>query len=132
MAFCRNAVDNLWYEFDDSFVSPVSETEVMNREAYVLFYQKKGTASNEMFKEKINHVLNEMNDSHEETYYISAEWLYRYRTFSDPGPITNNDFLDEDCPNPSMKVAIPGRIWDMLYERYGGGPVCPVSSSINR
>ena len=29
----------------------------------------------------------------QKTYYISALWVHRFKTFADPGPITNQDFL---------------------------------------
>lgn len=42
-AFCRNPLDEKWYEFDDSKVKPLSEAEVKTSSAYMLFYQKRGT-----------------------------------------------------------------------------------------
>ncbi|CAD5234489.1 unnamed protein product [Bursaphelenchus xylophilus] len=41
VAYCLNDVDGNWYEYDDSFVRQISEDEVLNCEAYVLFYQKR-------------------------------------------------------------------------------------------
>jgi len=129
VAFCRNDVDGNWYEFDDSFVSQVSEADVMNREAYVLFYQKKGTPSTEVFKERISQALNNMKEPSPSAFFISSEWLFRFRTFSDPGPISNADFLCEHqglnpLANRSQAISIPGNLWNMLFERYGGGPPC--------
>jgi hypothetical protein len=34
-------MDENWYEFDDNVVSRVDAAEVLTKEAYVLFYQKK-------------------------------------------------------------------------------------------
>lgn len=39
IAYCRNDLNNLWYEFDDQSVTEVSESCVQNAEAYVLFYK---------------------------------------------------------------------------------------------
>lgn len=39
IAYCRNNLNNLWYEFDDQSVTEVSEATVQNAEAYVLFYR---------------------------------------------------------------------------------------------
>lgn len=39
IAYCRNNLNNLWYEFDDQSVTEVSESTVQNAEAYVLFYR---------------------------------------------------------------------------------------------
>lgn len=41
IAYCRNEIDQNWYEFDDNIVSRVDAAEVLTKEAYVLFYQKK-------------------------------------------------------------------------------------------
>lgn len=57
---------------------------------------------------------------------------YRFNTFAEPGPIDNWSIL---CPhgnllpnkaaiNPSLVVPLPQTLWDFLYERFGGGPVC--------
>ncbi|KAI3453300.1 hypothetical protein Pfo_009963 [Paulownia fortunei] len=39
-AYCKLIDDNRWYHFDDSHVSPVSESEIKTSAAYVLFYQR--------------------------------------------------------------------------------------------
>lgn len=39
IAYCRNELNQLWYEFDDQSVTEVSESCVQNAEAYVLFYK---------------------------------------------------------------------------------------------
>eukprot|EP00897_Mesotaenium_endlicherianum_P006759 jgi/Mesen1/6110/ME000310S05199 len=41
-AYAKLHTDNTWYNFDDSHVSPSSESEVMTTAAYVLFYKRKG------------------------------------------------------------------------------------------
>lgn len=43
VAYCRNEFDKNWYEYDDSLVTRVSALEVMNKEVYVMFYQKKNS-----------------------------------------------------------------------------------------
>lgn len=41
-AFAKNRYDNLWYNFDDSHVSPVTDTSTMlTSAAYVLFYRRR-------------------------------------------------------------------------------------------
>lgn len=39
IAYCRNNLNNRWYEFDDQSVTEVTESTVQNAEAYVLFYR---------------------------------------------------------------------------------------------
>lgn len=38
-AYALNDRNNLWYEFDDQFVTKVDPQQVLNSEAYVLFYR---------------------------------------------------------------------------------------------
>lgn len=42
-AYCKSAGNNCWYECNDSFVGQMSEESVLNKEAYLLFYQKRVT-----------------------------------------------------------------------------------------
>ncbi|XP_041363384.1 ubiquitin carboxyl-terminal hydrolase 43-like [Gigantopelta aegis] len=41
-AFCKNPIDCMWHEFDDTLVKAVSESQVMTKAAYLLFYQRRG------------------------------------------------------------------------------------------
>ncbi|XP_034978420.1 ubiquitin carboxyl-terminal hydrolase 33 isoform X1 [Zootoca vivipara] len=127
IAYCRNNLNNRWYEFDDQSVTEVTESTVQNAEAYVLFYRK----SNEEAKKERQKVssLNIMEPSLLQ-FYISRQWLNKFRTFAEPGPISNNDFLCIHGGVPPHKatsiedlvVVLPQNIWDNLYSRYGGGP----------
>jgi len=40
ISYCLNSENKLWYEYNDSSVSEVSERTVLNSQAYVIFYQK--------------------------------------------------------------------------------------------
>ncbi|XP_068193252.1 ubiquitin carboxyl-terminal hydrolase 31 [Antennarius striatus] len=40
-AYCKNSIDGQWYCFDDSEVSPVSDDDVCQQMAYILFYQRR-------------------------------------------------------------------------------------------
>jgi hypothetical protein len=40
-AFCLNSSNGRWYCFDDQQVSPVEESEVVTKDAYMLFYQRR-------------------------------------------------------------------------------------------
>ncbi|XP_062383411.1 ubiquitin carboxyl-terminal hydrolase 33 isoform X2 [Sardina pilchardus] len=128
IAYCRNDVNNLWYEFDDQSVTEVSESCVQNAEAYVLFYKK---SNEEALKERrrVNSLVNMMEPSLLQ-FYVSRQWLNKFRTFAEPGPISNNDFLCTHGGVPPHKasciddlvVMLPQNVWDHLYSRYGGGP----------
>lgn len=128
IAYCRNDVNNLWYEFDDQSVTEVSESCVQNAEAYVLFYKK---SNEDAVKERrrVSGLFNMMEPSLLQ-FYISRQWLNKFKTFAEPGPISNDDFLCSHGGVPPNKatfiddlvVMLPQNVWDHLYSRYGGGP----------
>jgi len=37
---CKNPTDDQWYSFDDTHTKQIGEEEVVNKDAYILFYQK--------------------------------------------------------------------------------------------
>ncbi|KAF6728104.1 Ubiquitin carboxyl-terminal hydrolase 33 [Oryzias melastigma] len=127
IAYCRNDSNNLWYEFDDQSVTEVSESCVQNAEAYVLFYKAMGTAVKE--RGRVSNLFNMMEPSLLQ-FYISRQWLNKFKTFAEPGPISNDDFLCVHGGVPPNKasfiddlvVMLPQNVWDHLYSRYGGGP----------
>ncbi|XP_043554626.1 ubiquitin carboxyl-terminal hydrolase 33 isoform X2 [Chiloscyllium plagiosum] len=120
-AYCLNDLNNRWFEFDDQNVMEVSESTVQNAEAYVLFYRK---SSEEMQKERqrVAHLLNMMEPSLLQ-FYISRQWLNKFKTFAEPGPIINNEFLCAHGGVPPQKasyiedlvVMLPQNVWDYLY-----------------
>ncbi|XP_061695015.1 ubiquitin carboxyl-terminal hydrolase 33 [Syngnathoides biaculeatus] len=128
IAYCRNDLNNLWYEFDDQSVTEVSDSCVQNAEAYVLFYKK---SNEDSLKERrrVSGLLNMMEPSLLQ-FYISRQWLNKFKTFAEPGPISNDDFLCSHGGVPPNKAAyfndlaivLPQNVWDHLYSRYGGGP----------
>uniref|UniRef100_A0A1A8N590 Ubiquitin carboxyl-terminal hydrolase n=1 Tax=Nothobranchius pienaari TaxID=704102 RepID=A0A1A8N590_9TELE len=128
IAYCRNDVNKLWYEFDDQSVTEVSESCVQNAEAYVLFYKK---SSEDAVKERrrVSGLFNMMEPSLLQ-FYVSRQWLNKFKTFAEPGPISNKDFLCVHGGVPPNKakyiddlvVMLPQKVWDHLYSRYGGGP----------
>ncbi|KAJ0012055.1 hypothetical protein NQD34_013030 [Periophthalmus magnuspinnatus] len=128
IAYCRNDTNNLWYEFDDQSVTEVSESCVQNAEAYVLFYKK---SNEDAVKERrrVSGLLNMMEPSLLQ-FYVSRQWLNKFKTFAEPGLISNDDFLCSHGGVPPNKasyiddlvVMLPQNVWDHLYSRYGGGP----------
>jgi len=61
-------------------------------------------------------------------YYISALWYNKFLTLSNPGPISNLDFMcvhhgiKADKELKSKVVPIPFEVWITLHTKYGGGP----------
>ncbi|XP_042729430.1 ubiquitin carboxyl-terminal hydrolase 33 isoform X5 [Lagopus leucura] len=126
IAYCRNNLNNLWYEFDDQSVTEVSESTVQNAEAYVLFYRKSNEEA-QRERRRISSLLNMMEPSLLQ-FYISRQWLNKFKTFAEPGPISNNDFLCMHGGVPPHKasfiedlvVMLPQNIWDNLYSSFIG------------
>uniref|UniRef100_A0A7N5JTQ2 Ubiquitin carboxyl-terminal hydrolase n=1 Tax=Ailuropoda melanoleuca TaxID=9646 RepID=A0A7N5JTQ2_AILME len=91
VAYCQNVINGQWYEFDDQYVTEVHETAVQTAEAYVLFYRK---SSEEAVRERQQVVsLAAMQEPSLLRFYVSREWLNKFNTFAEPGPITNHTFL---------------------------------------
>ncbi|XP_071948143.1 ubiquitin carboxyl-terminal hydrolase 20-like [Antedon mediterranea] len=126
-AYAMNWLDGQWYEFDDTFVTEVSESQVADAEAYVLFYKKHSDETIKM-REKVVGLCDEQESLLH--FYISSQWFNKFQTFAEPGPITNNDFLCKHGGVPPCKSAVvdelvtkvPQTVWECLQHRYGGGP----------
>ncbi|KAF5928144.1 hypothetical protein HPG69_011107 [Diceros bicornis minor] len=123
IAYCQNVINGQWYEFDDQYVTEVHETVVQNAEAYVLFYRK---SSEEAVRERQQVVsLAAMREPSLLRFYVSREWLNKFNTFAEPGPITNHTFLCSHGGIPPNKyhyiddlvVILPQNVWEHLYSR---------------
>lgn len=132
-SFARHESNNKWFEYDDQLVTVVSEEMVQSCEAYVLFYRK----SNPKMAEYRAQAMQLLDNCPEKApsdirFYVSKQWLNRFNTFAEPGPIDNWALL---CPHGALhpsKVAIqsqllvpvPQPLWEFLFMKFGGGPVC--------
>ncbi|XP_013413385.1 ubiquitin carboxyl-terminal hydrolase 20-like isoform X1 [Lingula anatina] len=129
-AYALNHYDDKWYEYDDQYVTEVDVQTVQNCEAYVLFYRKKN--DDIMVQRQKAMELVESKEPSLLNFYVSKQWINRFNTFAEPGPITNEDFLCKHGAVPPTKfqnvlemvAELPQTLWDCLHERYGGGPVC--------
>ena len=43
IAYCKNKIENKWFEFNDSNVSEIDESKIVSSSAYVLFYKKRNS-----------------------------------------------------------------------------------------
>ncbi|XP_068190276.1 ubiquitin carboxyl-terminal hydrolase 20 isoform X2 [Antennarius striatus] len=128
IAYCQNVINGQWYEFDDQYVTEVHETVVQNAEAYVLFYRK---SSEEAVRERQKVVaLAGLKEPSLLSFFVSREWLNKFNTFAEPGPISNHSFLCQHGGIPPTKysyvddlvVMVPQNVWEYLYSSFGGGP----------
>lgn len=128
--FARNALNGKWYEFDDQFVTEVSSELVQSCQAYVLFYHKHNPQMKLVRDEAMTLSTSHPLCDSDIQFYITREWLSRLATFSEPGPINNQEML---CPHGGIlhskadvisQIAVPisQPLWDYLYRTFGGGP----------
>ena len=126
------SIHHIRYEFDDSTVTKVDPATVMNSEAYVLFYRKSG-AANEAVRERAQSLLAQSSEAPSLVqFWVSRQWMNKFETFAEPGPIDNSDFLCHHggvLPTRTdyvyeLCVALPQSLWDHLHSTFGGGPAC--------
>lgn len=132
-SFAKHESNGRWYEYDDQLVTEVSEEVVKNCEAYVLFYRKVNPQMDVLRAQVIK-----LGDANFEIaaadirFYVSKQWFNKLHTFAEPGPIDNYEFLCQHgafspykAPIKShLVVPLPQMLWDFLYRKFGGGPVC--------
>jgi len=71
-ATCRNPTDGQWYSFDDMHTSKVEEAEVVNNNAYILFYQKQIKGGSQSSSSSSSSSTSSSNQEH---------WVYRMPDF---------------------------------------------------
>lgn len=130
--YALNCINDQWYEFDDQYVTEVDPQIVACCEAYVLFYRK---SSDEMTRKR-QRAVELMEISKKEPslmqFYISKQWVNKFNTFAEPGPINNSDFLCLHGGVPPSKASfvedlctvLSQGVWEYLHDSYGGGPAC--------
>uniref|UniRef100_A0A182JNQ5 ubiquitinyl hydrolase 1 n=1 Tax=Anopheles christyi TaxID=43041 RepID=A0A182JNQ5_9DIPT len=130
-SFAKHEPTGKWFEFDDQLVTQVTPEHVQSCEAYVLFYRK-NNAKMATIRAQANNLLTMQEHASDIRFYVSRNWLHRFNTFAEPGPIDNWTLL---CPHGAfppnkashfskLVVPFPQALWDFLYKKFGGGPVC--------
>ncbi|XP_043277952.1 ubiquitin carboxyl-terminal hydrolase 20 isoform X2 [Venturia canescens] len=130
--YALNPIVNQWFEFDDQCVTQVTPETVKNCEAYVLFYKKVSTEMLQLRDKTVELLEKSSREPSELNFYVSRQWINRFNTFSEPGPIVNSDFL---CPHGGVnpvragfvdKISLPlsQPVWEFMYNKFGGGPAC--------
>ncbi|KAG0352314.1 Ubiquitin carboxyl-terminal hydrolase 33 [Podila minutissima] len=141
IGYAKHDLDGSWYEYDDTYVTRKASADIAKMEAYILFYKRKALHREEdrsriLTKYMSNPRIQILDKAL--MVYISRLWFCRWKCFSNPGPISNHDFL---CPHgginvattqnvQAMVMAIPRLAWDALVEMYGtdGSPIVPITA----
>lgn len=130
--YSLNCISDQWFEFDDQYVTEVSPEVVQNCEAYVLFYKKSSEEVNRLRLRTVELMELSKNEPGLMEFYVSKQWVNRFNTFAEPGPIDNSDFLcAHGGVHPSkaphvfdLCTPLSQSVWEYLYETFGGGPAC--------
>lgn len=100
VAYCRHGGTGQWLEFDDSNVRVVGVEEVASIQAYVLFYSLVDWHARREREEWLPSIpQNEktsLSTEHKEGVYLSRQWLNRWCTIANPGPLDNGEL---QCPH---------------------------------
>lgn len=129
-AYCLNYLNGQWYEFDDQYVTEVDVGQVQSCEAYVLFY-KKNSRKADAICQRVAELESDATSSLMK-FSVSKQWVSRFHSFAEPGPVTNTDFLCKHGGVPPAKVGIIDDLivevqqstWELLHRTFGGGPAC--------
>lgn len=130
-SFAKHDLTGKWFEFDDQLVNEVSTEVVQNCEAYVLFYRK-SSPQMAVVRNQAKQLDSACAEPSDIRFFVSRQWLNKFKTFAEPGPIDNWALL---CPHGGLSprkaviasqlvVPLPQPLWEFLFKRFGGGPVC--------
>lgn len=131
-SFAKHEITGKWFEYDDQLVTEVAPEVVQSCEAYVLFYRKSDPRMAAVRERAMQIEDLSVQQTSSMRYFVSRQWLNRFKTFAEPGPIDNWTFL---CPHGGLTpqkirvasrlvVPLPQPLWDYLFKKFGGGPVC--------
>lgn len=59
IAYCKNEMDDNWYEFDDTVITRLETADILSKEAYVLFYQRQSSQSMDEIRIRVQQMLKE-------------------------------------------------------------------------
>jgi ubiquitin carboxyl-terminal hydrolase 20/33 len=130
--YALNQYNETWYEFDDQYVTSVDCQQVANCDAYVLFYRKSNDEMNNRRIRALELMKLSRNEPSLLQFYVSKQWVNKFNTFAEPGPITNCDFLCEHGGVHPYKASFvhdlctvfSHSVWEYLHMTFGGGPIC--------
>ncbi|XP_045505352.1 ubiquitin carboxyl-terminal hydrolase 20 [Colias croceus] len=126
----NNNSDDNWYTFDDAAISPVPVQHLATCEAYVLFYRKVNPQM-AILRQKAAEILeSSRNEPNDIKFYISRQWINKFNTWAEPGPIDNSDFVcshggvraERAAHLHALAARLPQPLWEFLHRHFGGGP----------
>lgn len=147
VAYCKNHSTGQWFEFNDSNVNIVTEEEVSKVQAYVLFYSMvewnaRGERETWLSSIPIISFANGHKDrvsadnkafssmGNEKGVFVSQQWLNRWRSMCEPGPIDSSELFcphkailpDKNVDTTDLVQFIPNKTYEYLSQRHGEIP----------
>eukprot|EP01112_Ceratiomyxa_fruticulosa_P022691 TRINITY_DN839_c0_g1_i26.p1 TRINITY_DN839_c0_g1~~TRINITY_DN839_c0_g1_i26.p1 ORF type:complete len:831 (-),score=158.18 TRINITY_DN839_c0_g1_i26:70-2562(-) len=127
VSYAKHKRTKKWHNFNDNYVSEIPEQEILNVQAYVLFYHRRIPKRLEEERKRVK----ELRAHSSVEVCISKDWWNKFKTLSDPGKIDHSKFV---CRHGNVKrwagkggiehqlKVISQEAYDFLISRYGGGP----------
>ena len=97
VAYCKNFETGQWFEYDDSRVREIEESELINIQAYLLFYIQKIDTERDKNRQEIIKIIQET--TRESNTFVSKQWYNRLLNSINPGPI---DSFDVTCSHGQL------------------------------
>jgi len=128
VCYAFNKLTRRWYEFDDTSVREVSENEVSQVEAYLLFYQRRTPETRIDERDKIEKlIITGLQVGKDPIHLVSKEWMEKWRSFSEPGLMSTRGLLcrhrkirDDVADSLYRRVeSIPESAFRLLVSKYG-------------
>lgn len=125
--YALNATNYEWYEYDDSYCKQVDASQVASCQAYVLFYRKKNEQK-DFIRDELRRLLSKNKDEiSQRPYFISKQWLNKFKHFSKPGEVSNKDIIcSHNAVYPHLwphinKLIVPvtSFVWDYFTQKFG-------------
>jgi hypothetical protein len=105
---------------------------------YMIWYRHQPTCLCTHCVSKMRQAVQDVDSTDKNTdelwHFIDSKWLQQFRASvfhrtSDefPGPISNNNLLEQEVPKSGLKASIDYRgvippVWDIMVRKFGGGP----------
>ncbi|XP_039298544.1 ubiquitin carboxyl-terminal hydrolase 20-like [Nilaparvata lugens] len=132
ICYALNDAEKNWIEYDDERVTKVTDDKVASCEAYLLFYRKRDSPATREMREGAFKTADEQAPT---MYALSKLWLSKFENFVEPGAVENGDLFCSHAPcvykdHEEMSVQVTASSWHTIFQKFGGGPVCPLDSLV--
>ncbi|KJE88370.1 hypothetical protein CAOG_000031 [Capsaspora owczarzaki ATCC 30864] len=132
VAYAQHPQSGRWFEYDDSDTTEVSVQDVLDQEAYILFYSRESAAVDKERSTVAQLMERDYQSASDASSvrYISKQWLASWMTLSNPGSISNGDLFCEhggvqihlESVIQTLVTPVPVSVFQYLQNVHQGGP----------